>query len=399
MDRRKHRGSFLRDRLLAVLGVASVAAPVGAACGGKVAVDGLDGQGGRGGSSLTSPDGSCELTTSGISTGTGSSTTTRVTECFKKPGSTCPTLVQAPINIIPSQACAAVRSIDCGPVEEAGLCCYLVTEEQQVCPGRPFMVEGTPRTSSAVAADRGWGRSPTLPAIGDLDAEQREELAQAWTRDALLEHASIASFSKFALELLAVGAPAELVALAHEAALDEIRHAELCFSLAGAYGVNHVAPSAMKVAGALGLETSLAAFAASVLREGCLGETLSVLVAEEQLSFATDPAVIHALETIVEDESRHAELAFRTVAWALRVGGPNVRTAVRDALADAAPAAAWLGDAPLGERAQALCAHGLIDAERRRRVIARGLAEVVLPCARALLRSAEAPTAADAHAA
>lgn len=46
-----------------------------------------------------------------------------------------------------------------------------------------------------------------------------------WSLAAQQEHASIASFSKFSLELMAVGAPAALLVRAHEAALDEINHA------------------------------------------------------------------------------------------------------------------------------------------------------------------------------
>ena len=42
---------------------------------------------------------------------------------------------------------------------------------------------------------------------------QRALLAEAWTTDALHEHASIASSARFSLELMAAGAPADLVLL------------------------------------------------------------------------------------------------------------------------------------------------------------------------------------------
>jgi hypothetical protein len=44
------------------------------------------------------------------------------------------------------------------------------------------------------------------------------------------------------LELLALGAPAELVEKAHVAALDEIEHARICFALASAYGGERYGP-------------------------------------------------------------------------------------------------------------------------------------------------------------
>ena len=45
----------------------------------------------------------------------------------------------------------------------------------------------------------------------------------------------MASFSKFALELLAVGALASLLQRAHQAALDEIRHAQLSLDVVSIY--------------------------------------------------------------------------------------------------------------------------------------------------------------------
>ena len=49
----------------------------------------------------------------------------------------------------------------------------------------------------------------------------RRAIAQHWTRAAQMEHASVAAFSRFSLQLLAVGAPPSLLEDAHRAALDE----------------------------------------------------------------------------------------------------------------------------------------------------------------------------------
>ena len=46
--------------------------------------------------------------------------------------------------------------------------------------------------------------------------------AQAWRLSGLAEHSSVAAFARAALELMAVGAPAELGADAHQAAIDEV---------------------------------------------------------------------------------------------------------------------------------------------------------------------------------
>jgi hypothetical protein len=200
-----------------------------------------------------------------------------------------------------------------------------------------------------------------------------------------MEHASVASFARFSLALLAAGAPADLVELAHAAALDEVRHAQLCFRLAAAYAGEEIAPGPFPLGADVPVGSGLAALAASTVKEGCVGETVAAMVAAEQLARATDPAVQAALRHIPDDEARHAELAWRTVAWAVRAGGSDVRAAVEQAFLSAfaeygaAPAVATAGS-------RAMEAHGRLDAATAERVVASALADVVAPAARALLR-------------
>lgn len=47
-----------------------------------------------------------------------------------------------------------------------------------------------------------------------------------------MEHASVAAFARFTLQLLAMGAPAELVQASVGAAADELDHARLRFGIA-----------------------------------------------------------------------------------------------------------------------------------------------------------------------
>ena len=51
----------------------------------------------------------------------------------------------------------------------------------------------------------------------------RSAVADAWVRDALAEHASVASFARCMLELMSVGAPPQLLSAAALAANDEVR--------------------------------------------------------------------------------------------------------------------------------------------------------------------------------
>src|SRR5262249_50774510 len=128
--------------------------------------------------------------------------------------------------------------------------------------------------------------------------------------------------------------PADLVADAHRAALDEVEHARLCLGLSGAYSGEPVAPAPFPFEGRVEVSADLASIAARAAREGCVGETLGAVQAAEQLARAEDPWVREAFSIIVEDEARHAELSFRFVSWALAQGGPEVRAAVARALAE-----------------------------------------------------------------
>lgn len=227
------------------------------------------------------------------------------------------------------------------------------------------------------------------PDVSRLSAEQRAALADAWKRDGLGEHASVAAFGRFALELLAVGAPASFVADAHRAALDEVRHAKLCLELASAYAGNAIAPGPFDFGRGVGVGASLPVMAARTFLRVCAGETLEAVRAAEQLALATDPAARAALATIVEDGARHAELGWRTVAWALDAGGEPVREALREAIGEITLAAPPSPVDPL------LCAHGQLDGAAARLAMGRALRDVVLPCARCLVDGI-APEAEDA---
>lgn len=265
-----------------------------------------------------------------------------------------------------------------------GECCYDVYRYNCMS-GRPFLVEGRARTAgAAMTAATPWSEgAAALPDTSALSAEERRALAEAWARDGLLEHASIASFGRFALELLAVAAPPHLVEMAHRASLDEIRHARLCLGLASAYGDAPLAVSRFPFEGRVEIAVDLADIAARAVREGCVGETLAAVVAAEQLARAVDPAVRAALSVIAEDEARHAELAFRTVAWAIATGGDPVRCAVAAAFASAMEGNPFVADT--GPMEDALGDHGRLDASAMREAMARAVADVVRPAAAALL--------------
>ncbi|MCS6899523.1 MAG: ferritin-like domain-containing protein [Myxococcales bacterium] len=217
-----------------------------------------------------------------------------------------------------------------------------------------------------------------------LPTPLRTRLAELWARDALLEHASVASFSKFSLHLMAVAAPPALLHDAHRAALDEIQHARLCFALASAYAGEPLGPGPLPLEGDLLGPLDLPTISAAAVREGCIGETLASLEAAEAHEQARAQAPREALGTIAEDEARHAELAWRFVRWAIDQGDEATRVAVERAFREAlqGPRPEESVPDPMEEE---LAYHGRLSERQRSLLWTQGLFEVVKPAAEALL--------------
>lgn len=291
-----------------------------------------------------------------------------------------------------------------GAVVENGECCYPVGGD---CPvGRPFFVHGEARVSSAIARtdwlqtpsleretpSHGPGSSATLsPDTSSLDAASRAALADFWTREALAEHASVASFSRFLLQLLGTSAPANLVREAQQAISDEIDHATIGFALASAYSGAVVGPSALDATGSLDDCADRIGIAVSLAAEGCIAETVSAVQVAVARDSASDPAVVRALTIIAEQEQQHAALAWRALRWMLDRGDPAVHAAVARVFANP-EAHVGIGPVPASNGAlEALRAHGCLPANERRSLAADTLARIVAPAGRALLSATGVP--------
>lgn len=249
--------------------------------------------------------------------------------------------------------------------------------------GRPFSVGGTSRSAPLGPLSASWGALRAMD-LSTLDPRVRSRIADAWARDALFEHASVASFSRFSLHLQAVAAPPDLVDLAHRAALDEIQHARLCFALASAYRGEPIGPGPLPLEGDILGALDLASITVAAVHEGCVGETLASLEAAHAHEAAQEPACREALSVITEDEARHAELAWKFVRWAIDTGGEPVRSAVaqafRQALSRPLPA-----PAPDDPDDALLAHHGRLSEPRKQASMREGIDEVVRPAALALL--------------
>jgi hypothetical protein len=398
MDATKPLRRALLRRFLTLAGVSAGLVPAASSgCGGTAVVEsgGTGGAGGAGATGSTNVSSADVATSSSnstavstasatvstaVSTGMTSSSTGQVIEvkCVPPDASgTCPTGADA-LPYISQFDCVDpdyewTTSVVSGPwQDENGQCCYEVTVDYCGV-GRPLRVDGGPVLARPRAGGL-WGAAGRTPRTEHLTLETRSRLASTWERDGALEHASVAAFARFSLELLALGAPPELVTLAHEAALDEIRHARDAFALASAYRGAAVGPGPLPIGDQLPITRSLVELARAAVIEGVVGETIASLLAAEEAAQTDDAAVRAVLSGVASDEARHAELAVRAVAWALKQGGAPVREAVAEAFG-----------AVLSGTSRVPVAPGRLSEATLTEVATRGVREVLAPAAKALL--------------
>jgi hypothetical protein len=169
------------------------------------------------------------------------------------------------------------------------------------------------------------------------DGETRGALASQWRENGRTEHASVAAFARLTLDLMALGAPPQLVADANHDALDEIRHAQLCFGLARALDGRVESPGPFpEAARARTLSTTrtlaLAQLAVDSLIDGALHEGVSARIIAKLAKRCDVPVIEVMLKEIAADEGRHARHGWDVVLWCLTEGGEPVAHALEGAL-------------------------------------------------------------------
>ena len=294
--------------------------------------------------------------------------------------------------VLPPEGCPShglVKDGCCNPAEGSGIlqgdkCCYWFCTG--ACCGRPLVVAGQARIAPQVEASA-WSAGGVASAA-ELAPDERTALAAAWRADAADEHASVASFLRFGLDLLQFGAPPALVAAAATAAADEVRHAQVCCAMAEGLDGRTTGPGALDCAQVVA-HGDLAQAAAAAVVEGCVGETLASVCLGVAARGTGDAGLRATLQALADDEARHAELAWQFVRWAVaQPGDGRVREAVAQAFARALagsevrePRAALLAEVSL----EALRAGGRLDPAAFAAACRGALEQVVGPCARAVL--------------
>ncbi|MEM9457544.1 MAG: ferritin-like domain-containing protein [Myxococcota bacterium] len=280
---------------------------------------------------------------------------------------------------------------DCFPQDDGHWAC-----EDFCCCGRPLLVQGCPVTAPVIGRDD-WMEGGTTeqaanaaaersapPSMSSLPPAVARRIAAHWAEAGQLEHASVASFARFTLELMGQGAPPQLLAQAQRAGLDEIDHARRCFALASAHAGRPVGPGPLPVAGLEAADT-LEAVMAAVIDEACIGETLAAVEARAALAHATCPAVRATLEVIAADELRHAALGWATLRWALDQVDAALGQRLWQRLADAITRAEAARPVAMVDHDRTwLRAYGVLDPADRRHAHTEAIEQVLRPCLDAL---------------
>lgn len=218
-------------------------------------------------------------------------------------------------------------------------------------PGRPFVdstgstLQASPLIVPSVAEKaNAWSvdnaelvEAPLASSNNSTFNLNRILLGQEWTKGALGEHASVASFSAFSIALMTNQAPSDLVEDALHAALDEVRHAKTSFDIASRLTGKEIGPGPLPGSSHT-FGHDLKALVLAVAEQGCVEETLSALEAAAEVDtinaalengadgtkyYGIDKEILtwirDELHTIALEESNHAALAWRTFKWVCSV--------------------------------------------------------------------------------
>lgn len=272
--------------------------------------------------------------------------------------------------------CPGEECPDCAP--DAAACAWTCQPSEYGCTsaGRPLLVDGHAVRAAIVPRSDWRGQA----AASTANASDRARLAAHWRDAALMEHASVAAFARFALQLMALGAPPELLADTSAAMVDEIEHARVMFALAAADGGVEVGPGPLPMSPAMMASMDLVEVARLVAVEACVGETLAAVELGEAALHAVSPARRELLRRIADDELRHAALGWRFLRWALSRADAHQRLAILAAVDAAIEHAA----SRRSTGSDGLADHGVLDGAQSTRCRRAALATVVRPLAAAL---------------
>ena len=143
------------------------------------------------------------------------------------------------------------------------------------------------------------------------------------------EYESIAAFAELGLDLMAAGAPTDLVTKCHEAALEEASHTKVCLRIARSFDGESKACATSESLRRCRRRPRLRAVLLSRIAvesyvDGCLGEASSARVLSKLGRTARSRTLRKALARLAREEMSHARLSAEIVQWCIAEGGDAV---------------------------------------------------------------------------
>jgi hypothetical protein len=199
--------------------------------------------------------------------------------------------------------------------------------------GRPLRWQGKV-IKPHVKLGSDWAAGP-LPDVSKLPSNARSFLGDFWLKNAQAEYASVPAFGRIAWLLSALGAPPHLVHGAHQAAMEEIGHAQRCFALASAYSGTDFTAQAMPELLSNTMKPTMdpmQTLACESLLDGCFLEEFNADIALVSSTQAHDSVVRKVWAQIAVEERSHADYSWQLLSWTLEQGGTEIQLAVEESL-------------------------------------------------------------------
>jgi hypothetical protein len=218
--------------------------------------------------------------------------------------------------------------------------------------------------------------------VNELSLAERTRLAETWSRRSAAEYLAVSTFAVLAIDLVAAGAPADVLSLCMRAGIDEVRHAELCLRMIEIYGGKRVMPPpGMSSLPDDPERPKLHQALANTMLVSCVSETYATTVLTATRDLTTDPVAHAVLTSIYSDEVMHARLGWSYLRYGIERGGAGAIEAAAAMVPIALRGVANVveRERPVGEVTEAVRGHGLMTPAEERVIYSSCVREVLVP--------------------
>jgi hypothetical protein len=215
------------------------------------------------------------------------------------------------------------------------------------------------------------------PVIESMPADLRAEVGRTWQRRAHEELKVARGFTVVCRDLLETGAPPEVLSLVSRAVHDEVRHAEVCRTVAARYfGAEVPWPGEIPAAPPSPSANPHLRAAFHMIASCCINEAIACTFLETCLSQSRSPTARAGLGDLLADEVLHARAGWIYVAHLaapLRAAiEANLLTLLRPVVD------CWWEEGPM-ERIEGIPEHGIPSLHDTRACAVRAVRDIVLP--------------------